>query len=160
MEDLVNEIGIWKVFTNANQELYGYPLPFLDEVALENYEPGDLNFDDIQYLIWHFLNAHIDSFFAPDSILLIDATEEVWKVLDKAWDDAPVSEYYDEYFTIDENISFFDLKNKLTWFGMDSYPLHKERNIKHLANIRNLLGDADPNTVPKEQIRQYSFMSS
>ena len=158
LEDLVNEIGIWEAYITTNQELYGYPLPFMAPEALEDYEPGDLNFDDVKYLIWHFLNVHIDSFFAPDSILLIDAAVDVFNVLDKLWDKAPVTEFYDEYFTIEDDINFFDFKNKLTWFGMDAYPLHKERNKKHLDRLIELLGDTNPNSVPKEQISQYSFM--
>ncbi|MCB0856415.1 MAG: DUF3843 family protein, partial [Bacteroidetes bacterium] len=70
LEDLVNEIGIWKVFTDQNEELYGYPIPFMEEESMEEYEAGDLNYEDVKYLIWHFLNTHVNSIFAPDSAFL------------------------------------------------------------------------------------------
>ncbi|MEZ4850785.1 MAG: DUF3843 family protein [Bacteroidia bacterium] len=157
LEDLVNEIGIWKVFTDQNEELYGYPIPFMEEESMEEYEAGDLNYEDVKYLIWHFLNTHINSIFAPDSAFLMDLAADVTEVLDDSWDEAPVSDFYDEYLTFQDDIDLYKLKHKLTWFALHSYPVFKEAQEKFDEKMEKIYSQNSGN-LNLDIISQYTYM--
>jgi hypothetical protein len=157
LEDMVNEIGIWKVFVEQNQELYGYPLPFMSTEDLADYEPGEINQPDVAYLIWHFLNTDKNSYFAPDSDIIANIVADTWDVIEAAWDDAPVTDFYDEYLTIAEDINFFNFKDKLSWFGIKAYPLYLEATLKNQTSLENLVkGENGPQNM--DQISRFFYM--
>ncbi len=125
MEDIVNQIGIWQAFTEANKEQLGYYLPFIEEEE-DPYEPGVFDFRDLRYLVWHFLNKAKDTFFTPDSTAIVLITNMAWEVLEPALDDAPETDFYEAYLAISDGTPFFELKERLHWFALKSYVLQFE----------------------------------
>lgn len=118
LEDIVNEIGIWKSFIRHNYDLYGYYLPFYHT---ENYEPGEIHVEDYQYLIWHWLTAMMGALVSPDSLLIIALGEEIYNYLNGEMEDAYVTDVYKDYFRIPDDIHFFELKSRMKWFAFDNY---------------------------------------
>ena len=125
MEDVINQIGIWQAFTEANKEQLGYYLPFIDEED-EPYEPGVFDFRDLHYLVWHFFNKAKDTFFTPDSNFINLLADIAWEVMEPAFDDAPETAFYEAYLAISDDTPFFELKERLHWFAIKSYVLQFE----------------------------------
>jgi hypothetical protein len=118
-EDYTNEIGMWQVFVQANQDTIGKPLPFYD---LTDYETDYLNRQDIEYLIWHYASSQYE-----DAILfplnLPDCAEEIFNVLENNLEDALVNDYYDDFLNLAKIKDYPALKDRLKWLALDSYML-------------------------------------
>ena len=118
-EDFVNEIGIWEYFVHHNQQVLGYELPFYD---LTGYDIEDINPQDISYLIWHTLMKNmVGQILAPDTPLILEIGHETYGLFDSLAEDAPLTDFYDEFLTIPDDIDFFELKSRLQWMTKYAY---------------------------------------
>ncbi len=130
-EDFTSEIGIWSAFVQHNQTLYGYPLPFYD---LVDYDTDYINEADLAFLIWKFTaNTAEDLTCAPDHPYIMELAQAAFELLEDAIDNAPATVFYDTYLTVRATDNFFSLKEKLNWFGSQSYLLGTELGPKLLA---------------------------
>jgi hypothetical protein len=122
-EDFVNDIGLWSAFVRKNKELFGRELPFY---ALQDYDPEDMNFEDLSYLIWHYCNQALKQFIAPDSPGLLSLGVSVYKLFDEAFDDAPSTDFYNKFLKLEADVHFFELKIRLRWMAFSNYLLGPE----------------------------------
>ncbi|MFN0174069.1 MAG: DUF3843 family protein [Saprospiraceae bacterium] len=122
-EDYANEIGIWSTFVRKNKDLFGYQLPFF---SLENYNEEDLNPEDIVYLLWHYCCKTASKFIDPLSPGLMELAETLADLFDEALNEAPGTDFYDDFLHIPEDIYFFELKGKLHWMAFQNYLLGPE----------------------------------
>jgi hypothetical protein len=141
-EDYTNEIGLWAAFVRQNKAQHGFWLPFF---PLDDYDPEEINTEDIVYLIWHYCCKASEKFVSPNNPGLQEMAEEVIDLFDAALDEAPGTDFYEEYLNISHDTYFFDIKNKLEWIAFKNYLIAPEfvRNlnvqIKELSeNKRNL----------------------
>jgi Protein of unknown function (DUF3843) len=160
LEDIVNEIGIWRAFTEANQKQLGYYLPFIEEDE-EAYEPGVFDYRDLCYLIWHFLNQNEDTLFVPKSPMVESIADTAWNVLEPALEDAPETDFYREYLSLTEDMHFFEVKERLHWFGLKAYPLYFEFGPRLNTDYRDLIEKnksfADQGEVLYHLMDEYAF---
>ncbi len=140
MEDFANEIGIWKAFVETNKELYGYYLPFYD---LTNYSIEDINVQDIQFLIWHFVTKYTEEEYItdPKHDIISALAVQIYRYFDSVVEQAPTSTLYDNYFKMTDDKTFFDFKTKMSWFATKSYLLGVEISKKMQELIRELKED-------------------
>lgn len=135
-EDYANEIGLWATFVLKNKDLHGYWLPFFD---LSGYDPGDCNPEDIKYLCWHYCGKAAQTFIAPDSPGLAEIAEVLIDVFDEALDEAPGTDFYDNFLSFDADVYFFDLKSKLHWMAFQNYLIAPEFRRELEEAIRELV---------------------
>ncbi len=135
-EDYANEIGLWAAFIRKNKDLYGYALPFY---SLKDYDPEAINPEDIAYLCWHYCSKAANKFISPDSPGLMSLGYLLLEKWDKALDEAPGTDFYEEFLSIDANIQFFDLKFKLNWMALKNYLIGPEFNALLNEEIADLL---------------------
>ncbi len=118
-EDYINDLGIWTFFTHTNKRLYGYYLPFYD---MEDYEADYLNPQDVSYLIWHWMSKINETkIYGPDALTLLEMGDAIYEIIEPMIDDAPVNPFYKTYFSIPDDIGFFDLRVKIQWMGESCY---------------------------------------
>lgn len=160
LEDIVNEIGIWRVFTETNYTQLGYYLPFISENE-EAYEPGVFDYRDLRYLIWHFLNQSEDTLLIPQSTIVDTIADTAWNVLEPALEDAPETDFYREYLSLTEDMHFFEVKERLHWFGLKSYPLYFEFGPRLISDYHDLLKKnnsfSDKGAVMYQLMDEYAF---
>ena len=132
-EDFINEIGIWRVFTERNEELYGYALPFYD--LSEEYDTDYLNPEDCSYIIWHFLSCHQIYYIDPLHRKILRMGKEVYDLIESEIDNAPITNTYEKYFDIGKDVHFFELKEKLSWFGLNSYLLSMDKGRQFAIDL-------------------------
>lgn len=111
MEDFANEIGIWKAFVDTNKSLYGYYLPFYD---LSNYSVEDINVEDIQFLIWHFITKYTEEEYItdPNDTTILAVANQIYRYFDKVVEQCPTTNFYDKFFTLTDSVTFLNLKQK------------------------------------------------
>ncbi len=110
-EDLISGTNIWNSFIAIHKRLYGKQLPFY-EVA-EYYEQ-EINFQDICFLIWYFMNSiQQDEFFAAFNSFIFETSKKVMDVFKNEWEYAPENEHLKEYYSIDESETDFYIARNL-----------------------------------------------
>ncbi|MBX2890441.1 MAG: DUF3843 family protein [Saprospiraceae bacterium] len=139
-EDYANEIGLWATFVRKNKEMHGYELPFYN---LDDYDPNDMNPEDIAYLVWHFCCNATNKIFGPDNADLLKMADALLEIFDKALDEAPGTDFYDDFLHIAPDIYFFDLKGKLYWLVFQCYLTVPEMRQEIDEAVRKLLEEKD-----------------
>lgn len=109
-EDVISETNIWITFLNTHKSQYGKNLPFYD---LTNYYEGEINTQDLAFLIWYFLNTFQDDrFISPYNDYLDHISERVMLVLEEEYEFAPENEHLKSYYTLDpEERDFYNVRN-------------------------------------------------
>lgn len=135
-EDYINEIGIWDYFIKKNQELYGWSVPFF--LTDETRKTDEIYQADVAFLVWFFIAQTNDVLLNPDLPVLLEIADDVFEFFEKEMDNAPTTNFYEEYLTIPDDIHFFELKTRLNWFALGSYLLGFEFNIELVQGIEDL----------------------
>lgn len=118
-EDFINDIGVWRVFTKKNEELYGAPLPFYR--LSDDYDVDYINPEDFTFLIWYFVTIELEQDCGPYHFVLIDLGNKLYDLFEPEIDNAPTTTFYEKYFDIKEDIGFYDFHEKLLFIGGESY---------------------------------------
>jgi len=147
-EDTVSQTGIWTSFIDEHHKLYGKYLPFYDMV---DYERGELNLADIQFLIWHFcsnLSVHIH-FIDPYSIEKAEIARVIYSMLNETIGHAPVNEDLKDKLTLAPDADFHTVCERLDFFFFGCYFHHyytttlMEEEILDMKNRKGAQIDVD-----------------
>lgn len=109
-EDVISETNIWLSFLNLHYAHYGKYIPFYN---LSNYYKGEINTQDVAFLIWYFLNTFQDDrFISPYNDYFDHISERVMLVLEEEYELAPENEHLKSYYTLDpEETDFYKARN-------------------------------------------------
>ena len=104
-EDIISQTGIFQAFTRIHGKRFGKPLPFytLDE----DYTPGEINIEEVQFLVWHYhmqLN-NLDIPYSPTLDTFAAIASDVMEIFETEYESAPENEKLLQYFRIDEKES-------------------------------------------------------
>lgn len=89
-EDIVADMGVWRMFSNECMKLYGYPVPMYH--AEEEYYPDEPSLNAVRYLVWDVAcELFPDRLFETDRLLL-EMGQEAYRILDAAFESAPINE--------------------------------------------------------------------
>ncbi len=129
LEDIISGTDLWNSFVKTHQRLYKKQLPFY---ILNEYYEGEINPQDISFLIWYFLNTVQEKkFIAPFNDFIVETAEKVMNVFDEAWDNAPENEYLKTFYQIDENEEdFYIARNLIDTILFKSYLFHPDTLLK------------------------------
>jgi len=128
-EDIISETNIWNSFVKTHQRLYKKQLPFY---ILDEYYEGEINLQDISFLIWYFLNTiQEEKFIAPFNDFIVETAEKVMDVFDDAWDYAPENENLKSFYQINENeTDFYIARNLIDTILFKSYLFYPDTLLK------------------------------
>ena len=89
-EDIISETNIWNTFVDYHQDLYGKPLPFYYP---KDYFYGEINPEDIAFLLWYFINIIQNKIFvSPYHNELLNIAEITFDIFDREYEFAPENE--------------------------------------------------------------------
>ncbi len=154
-EDLVSDFGLWNAFIRKHYEMYGMYIPFYET---DEYYDGEINPQDIAFLIWHFISVNYfnDMIFSPISESIKFASSAIYYIFDEAWDEAPVNKNLQELKHLPASATFQTVRDAIGWVVLDSYLFYKygrdnELNAKEAINDllkdENLNHDLDKNRL-------------
>ena len=142
-EDIISGTNIWKNFIEEHMRLYKKQLPFYD---LQDWVEGEINWQDICFLIWYFFNTVQDEvFFSPFSPFFKVPALAVMSVFDDAWEQAPVNNDLVSFYRISDTESDFYVARQFVetvllrtyLLCIDSVPELQEKNDKTITKSRN-----------------------
>lgn len=145
-EDFISEIGLWQALVRKHGEFYGKALPLFD---LEGYDPEYLNPQDFAYLIWHHLGKMAQKTLSPYGGPLLAAADHLYDFFEERIDEAPATDYYDQWLDISPDIYFFDLKQKLIWMTVNNY-LTGPEFIRGFQEEVEILDDTENNKALRQ----------
>ncbi|MEM9848126.1 MAG: DUF3843 family protein [Bacteroidota bacterium] len=117
VEDYASEIGLWKAFTEMNEELYGYMLPFYD---LSDYYKDDLNQIDIQFLLWYYWGSIQKTTYLPYMPQFEEASQKIFELLEQ-YESFPAINAYETFYKVKQTDNYFDLKTKVAYLANKSF---------------------------------------
>ena len=119
-EDLISETNLWNSFISVHTRLYNKSLPFYE---LDDYYEKEVNYQDVCFLIWYFLNTlQEDHFISPYNESIFDAASEVTHLLLDHWEYAPENEDLVSYYRLDENeIDYYNARGMIDTLLFKSY---------------------------------------
>ena len=100
-EDIISETNIWNSFIKIHKKLYNKKLPFFNT---DEYVDGEINEQDISFLISYFLNTiQEDKFIHPVNLFITDVASTVFELLDDEYEYAPENKVLKTFYTLDDN---------------------------------------------------------
>lgn len=104
-EDVISESNIWNSFVNYHTKLYNKKLPFYDT---DGYYEGEINEQDIIFLLWYFFNTiQEEKFISPYNEFIEDIASDVMLTLEKEYEYAPENTNLKSFYSIDEDETDF-----------------------------------------------------
>ena len=95
-EDLCSEFGFWSVVNATCRQRYGKTLPFYDT---SDYYPGEPNPQDIQLLLWDFIQTLNEGrFINPENPGIEIVAYKIYDIFYQEYEYAPVTEELKTYF--------------------------------------------------------------
>jgi hypothetical protein len=123
-EDLVSGSNVWNTFIKVHKNLYNKPLPFYDS---EEYFEGEINPQDISFLIWYFLNTVQDEkFISPFNHFIEECAFDVFQVFDDEWEYAPENKLIQSKYQINKNADFYQARNLIDTLLFKTYLFHTD----------------------------------
>ena len=97
MEDIMADCGIWRMFSEQCQQLYGHPVPMYHEQ--EEYYPDEPSKNAVRYLIWSTISNITDEIVNTDGDAIERMATQAYNILNELFDEAPVNEQLAEDLT-------------------------------------------------------------
>lgn len=118
-EDVISKTGIWNTFIQEHKKRYNKYLPFYD---LEEYYPGEVNIQDVSFLIWYYTNTQLkDSFIAPNTEMFTPVAYSVFKLFDREYEYAPENELLQSYYKLAPDANYYEVRNFIDILFFETY---------------------------------------
>ena len=137
-EDIISETHIWSAFVKKHTALYGKELPFYP--AGEYYE-GEINEQDIAFLVWYFLNTiREEKFISPYNEFIEDIASDVMDIFDEEYEYAPENETLKAYYrVVPAETDFYIVRNCIDNILFKSYLFCTDTRFRLLESEEELL---------------------
>ncbi|MBQ7899755.1 MAG: DUF3843 family protein [Bacteroidales bacterium] len=120
-EDICSNIGIWRVVNDECLKRYGSRLPFYD---MESYYPGEVNVQDLQLLLWDFLQSVNDrgTLINPENPYIHELATQLADLFESEFEYAPENERLHSFVHNPEIATdWMQFRAWLMWFEFNSY---------------------------------------
>lgn len=162
-EDIVSETKIWHSFKHLHQELYNKPLPFytIDDTYIDE----EVNFEDVAFLTWYFLNTiQKTRFVSPYNDFIMDIATFTMQILDEEFEYAPENEILKKRMTFEGTPKeFYDIRHFMQTVFFDSYLFRtdiKQSMGKEILETVENVKDEEPDKIQlyvNEITQHYTF---
>ncbi len=120
-EDVISQCGIWQAFRKLHYEKYQKYLPFYE---LNGYEPEEINYDDICFLLWYYQSMKTKGkrIYSPLNTVYIRVAMEVFNLFDIEFETAPEnSKLYAFIKQLPKDPDFYEVRYKIQWLVNSCY---------------------------------------
>lgn len=130
-EDVVSDLGIWRSFTDWNNDHYGKYIPFYN-YDKKTYSQDKPQIEDVKLVLWLCMSETHDGIIYPYNKFITTLSKMAFDVMDKEFEDMPINEELKSYFEKAEFVNdFIAQRDVLKWL----YFLCYLNNTKRCKNI-------------------------
>lgn len=141
-EDVISQTNIWNAFKVMYKEIYNKRLPFysLDEEYIDD----EINFEDIAFLTWYFLNTiQKDKFISPYNDFILDIAASTIQIFEDEFEYAPENKKLKKLYAFDEtDIDFYQTRYFLQLVYFESYLFNTDTKLNYDNDILNIIEDS------------------
>jgi len=141
-EDIISETDIWKTFSEIYFEHYKKRLPFYDT---KEYFEGEINEQDIAFLIWYFLNTvQKEKVISPANDFITEIAAKVMILLEDEYEYALENNHLKQFYTLDENeTDFYTVRNLIDTILFKTYLFYPDTALKLAEQELELIEEND-----------------
>ncbi|MEM6720955.1 MAG: DUF3843 family protein [Bacteroidota bacterium] len=120
-EDKISEIGLWETFQVQYKKQYDKHLP-LFEIDESDYFEDDINYGDVAFLTWYYLNKiQQDHIISPYNDFIYDIAAATTHVFEKEYEYVPENPRLQEYYTFVKTADFYAIRDFIQKVFFDGY---------------------------------------
>lgn len=143
-EDIVSETNIWNTFVEKHKELYKKELPFFD--TDEEYIQGEINYQDVGFLIWYFVNTVQETeLLHPTNFFIYLTSIGIMEIFEEEFEMAPENDYLKNYYqlnTADEE-DFYAVRTLVKKLLIDTYLFYIDSGLEYNAIIEDTISEVE-----------------
>jgi len=107
-EDIISQTGVWNTFIQEHKKKYNKYLPFYN---LDEYYPGEVNIQDVSFLIWYYINTQMeDSFIGSQTKKFTQIADYVFRIFEREYEYAPENELLQTYYKLAPDADYYDVR--------------------------------------------------
>ena len=94
-QDVISQTGIWQAFSEECRKRYGCLVPFMTPEKEKDYYPGEVNPEDLQFLLWHYLQCmekQAGGVLNPENPAFEELANQIYDYLSEEFQVAPENE--------------------------------------------------------------------
>lgn len=112
LEDVISGSEIWNSFIKKHKELYGKPLPFFD--TEKDYIEGEVNIQDVKFLIWYFINSvNKNVLLNPNDDFVQNLAEKLFDIIETEYEYAPENRLLRDSYQINSTKDYYEARKLL-----------------------------------------------
>lgn len=145
-EDIISQTNIWNSFVKKHNELYGKNLPFYE---LNDYYEGEINQQDIVFLIWSFMNTvQQETFISPHNAFMFQIADDVMEILEDEYEYAPENEVLKKFYTLSETeTDFYKIRNLIDTVLFKTYLFFPDTGLRLIDGETELVEEGGDNLL-------------
>ncbi|MDD7887157.1 DUF3843 family protein [Flavivirga sp. 57AJ16] len=149
-EDVISQTNIWYTFKSMYKDLYNKKLPFY--IIEDDYIDEEINFEDVAFLTWYFLNTiQQDKFINPYNDFILDIATTTMQIFDDEYEYAPENEKLKKLYAFeDTNVDFYQTRTFLQFVFFESYLFYTDIKLQLDLNVLDIIEEnkeEDPSMV-------------
>lgn len=161
-EDIISDFGLWNTFVTKHKDFYDKWLPFYDVQSAE-YLTDDINLADVKFILWYSIQElagkPLHNILPPTFGPLQTVAEELYKVLDREFEKAPINERLTKLMKKDTIYKSLPLlKQYLNWLFAHSYLMEPSTNEKIMETQNFVQKKFEKNTPEQKNMIMYGIM--
>ena len=161
-EDIISDFGLWNTFVTKHKDFYDKWLPFYDVQSAE-YLTDEINLADVKFILWYSIQElagkPLHNILPPTFGPLQTVAEELYKVLDREFEKAPINERLTKLMKKDTIYKSLPLlKQYLNWLFAHSYLMEPSTNEKIMETQNFVQKKFEKNTPEQKNMIMYGIM--
>ncbi len=127
-EDVISKSGIWETFISLHSKMYGKKLPFY---PVSDYAEGEINQQDVSFLIWYLMNTFQEKIFIlPNLESIEEASLSVMEIFDREFEYALENDELKSYYRFDySDIDYYDARNLIDTILFKTYLFYPDTSL-------------------------------
>lgn len=140
LEDIISGSEVWNSFIKKHQEIYGKPLPFYD--TEENYVEGEVNIQDVKFLVWYFINTvNKNVLLNPQDAFVQNLTDSIIGILETEYEYAPENDLLKKTYQITDAEDYYATRKLLDQILIKTYLFFPDTGFTILKQEDEIIQD-------------------
>lgn len=154
-EDIISGTNIWNTFVKKHKEMYKKELPFYE--IDEDYIHGEINHQDIRFLLWYFTNTMKDEFVThPFNIMFYLLPIRIMEIFEAEYETAPENEHLKKYYQVNpNNADLYDVRDVIRNILFNTYLFYPDTFLTFDIEARQIIEEATDEERSEERLLMF-----
>ena len=158
-EDIISETNLWNSFVSKHSELYNKKLPFY---SVSEYYENEINEQDVEFLIWYFINTIQEEDFLSYNISFIEPIASSFMLcFEEEYEYAPENKQIKTYYQINKDEKdYYVVRKFIDNILFNSYLFYFDTSLELLEQENKIINKRDENVLSYLNENRDSYLNS